>query len=54
MLKKIRSEKVLKILFSNLAERKKFEISNYNKSLQSNFCINLIKYKNFSGKYIIF
>ena len=54
MLGNIKSTYFTKIIFSYTEERIKLEIIKYNKSLQNFMDINLINYKIFSGKYIIF
>ena len=54
MLKKIRTYYFLRTIFSLIDEKQKLKIIKYNKSLQENMNINLINYKIFSGKYIIY
>ena len=54
MFEKIRSKYIMKLLFDNIEERNKLKLIKYNKSLQNFFEKNLIKYKIFSGKYIIY
>ena len=54
MLGNIKSTYFTKIIFSYTEERIKLEIIKYNKSLQNFMDINLINYKIFSGKYIIY
>ena len=54
MLKKIRSVYLLKELFSSIDEGTKLKIIKYNKSFQKNLNINIINYKIFSGRYIIY
>jgi len=53
MLKHVKSLYFVKIIFSFVNEKQKLELIKYNKSLQGNINITLIKYKFFSGKYII-
>ena len=47
MLKNIKSDHFIKILFSFLFEKDKLEIIKYNKSLQNILDINIINYKFF-------
>ena len=54
MLKNVKSIYFLKILFQNLEENKILKILKYNKNLQNIMDINLINYKFFSGKYLIY
>ena len=54
MLENIKSSYILKKLFSNLGERNKLKLVKYNKRLQNNLDINLINYKTFTNKYIIY
>ena len=54
MLKNIKSLYFIKIVFSHVDEEQKLKIIKYNKSLQANLNINLINYKYFSGRYIIY
>ena len=50
----IKSQYFMKLLFDHLEERNKLKLIKYNKRLQNTFEKNLIKYKIFSGKYIIY
>ena len=50
----IKSNKILKKVFSNLEEKIKLKAIKYNKYLQKKIDINLIHYKFLSGKYIIY
>ena len=54
MLKKIKSNFFIKILFSHLNRGNILKIAKYNKILQNILDINLNKYKLFSGRYIIY
>ena len=44
----------MKTLFVYVEEKKKLKIIKYNKRLQKNININIINYKFYSGKYIIY
>ena len=54
MLKKIKSLYIAQIVFSLLEESTKLKLVKYNKVLQKRININIINYKAFSGRYIIF
>ena len=54
MLGKVKSVYFVKKLFLNVDETKKLKIVKYNKILQNNIDINIINYKIFKNKYIIF
>ena len=54
MLKYIKSSYFNSILFSYIPEGQKLKLIKYNKSLQKNININIINYKFYSGKYIIY
>ena len=54
MLKNIKSSYFIMIVFSYLDERIKLKIIKYNKIFQNKFDINLINYKLYSGRYIIY
>ena len=51
---KIKSKFINKIIFSNVNERIKLKIIKYNKKLQKKLDINIINYKHFLGKYIVY
>ena len=51
---KIKSKLINKIIFSKMKERIKLKIIKYNKKLQKKLDINLINYKHFLCKYIIY
>ena len=51
---KIKSRLIYKIIFSNMNERIKLKTMKYNKKLQKKLNINLIYYKYFLGRYIIY
>ena len=52
MLEDINSKYLIQNIFSFVNQTRKFELVKYNKNLQNHFNINLIDYKNLSGKYI--
>ena len=54
MLKNIKSTFFVKIIFSNIIEKRLLQIVAYNKSLQTKLGKNLINYKVLSGKYVIY
>ena len=54
MLNNIKSYYITKIIFTFMDEKQKLKIIKYNKSLQKNININIINYKFYSGKYIIY
>jgi len=54
MLDNIKSSYSLKYLFSFLNEKTKLKLIKYNQKLQKILDINLINYKLFSGRYIIY
>ena len=54
MLKNIKSYYFMKILFLYVNEKKKLKLVKANKCLQKYININIINYKYFSGKYIIY
>jgi len=54
LLENIKSIDIIKKIFSNLDEKIKLKTIKYNKKLQNQFNINLIKYKFFSGRYIVY
>ena len=54
MLEKIKSSYFLKNIFSYIYEGRKLKLAKYNNSLKIKIDINLINYKLFSGKYIIY
>ena len=54
MLKNIKSKLILQKIFSNLNEKEQLKIVYYNKKLQNNINVDLINYKYFSGKYLIY
>ena len=54
MLKKIKSSYFSEILFSYVDEEQKLKLIKYNKTLQNNININIINYKHFKGKYLIY
>ena len=54
MLENVKTLYFIKIIFSYVNERNKLKIAKYSKSLQNNLDINLINYKFFSGRYIIY
>ena len=54
MLENISSVYILKIIFSHVFEKDKLKIIKYNKNLQNKLDINLLNYKIYIGKYIIY
>ena len=54
MLHNINSTYILKIIFSYQIEKNKFKFIKYSKSLKNKLDINLIDYRRFSGRYIIY
>jgi len=54
MLENIKSKNIIQLLFSYLDDNLKLKILIYNKKLQSKIKINLMNYKRFSNKYIIY
>ena len=54
MINNVKSSYFLRVLFSFTNEKQKLKLIKYNKSLQRNIDINLINYKIFSGRYIIY
>ena len=54
MLENIKSDYIVKLLFTFLLHKRKLRIARYNKQLQKKLDINLIFYKNMTNKYIIY
>ena len=54
MLKNIKATYFIKLLFSYVDEKQKLKIVKYNKSLQNIININIVNYKFFTGRYIIY
>ena len=54
MMKKIKSLKIKRIIFSHLYDMIKLKIAQYNKNIQNTMNINLMNYKKFCSKYIIY
>ena len=54
MLENIKSYYIVKIVFEYIDEKQKLKLVKYNKSLQKKLGINIINYKLFTGKYIIY
>ena len=54
MLTNIKSLYFIEKIFSKIDVKIKLKIIKYNKSLQNTLCINIINYKKFSKKYIIY
>ena len=54
MLKNIKSTFILRRCFSVLDESRKLKLLKYNRNLQKKININIINYKFYSGRYIIF
>ena len=54
MLENVKSQYLVKLLFTFLLHKRKLRIVRYNKQLQKKLDINLIFYKNMTNKYIIY
>ena len=54
MIKNVKSNFISNIIFSFIDDKRILELVKYNKILQKNININIIDYKLFSGKYIIY
>ena len=54
MLKNIKSLYFIKLIFIYIEEKQKLKLIKHNKSFQKNLNINIINYKLFTGKYIIY
>ena len=54
MLKKIKSSYFIKLIYTFIDEAQKLKLVRYNKSIQKNIDINIINYKRFSERYIIY
>ena len=54
MLKNIKSSYFFKLMFTFIEEKPKLKLVKYNKSIQKYMDINIINYKIFSGRYIIY
>ena len=54
MLGKIKSSYFVKIVFSLMNAKNKLKVIKYNKSLENIIDINIINYKIFSGRYLIY
>ena len=54
MFENVKSSYFIKMLFSYVDDERKLEIIKYNKTLQNKININLINYKIYSGKYLIY
>ena len=54
MLKNVKSSYFTQLIFSDLNEGRKLKLLKHNKSLQKEMNINLINYKLFSGRYILY
>jgi len=50
----IQSKFLIQNIFSFASQERKFKLVKYNKNLQKKLEINLIDYKNLSGKYIVY
>ena len=53
MLEKIRGTFFIRLVFSNIDEKIKLEIAKYNKNIQNILNLNILTYREFSGRYII-
>ena len=54
MMKKIKSIFFIRLLFSTISQKHKLNMIKYNKKLQKLVDINLMNYKLFTGKYILY
>ena len=54
MLKNIKSFFIIKTLFSFIKDKIKLDLIKYNKEFQNKFLLDILYYRNFSGKYIIY
>ena len=54
MLKNVKSSYFITLIFSYIEEGKKLKLIKYNQNLQKNININIINYKFFSQKYLIY
>ena len=54
MLKNIKSSYILKIIVNIVNEKTKLQLIKYSKYLKNKIDIDLLKYKIFSGRYIIY
>ena len=54
MLGNIKSTYIIKYLFAFIDDRRKLKMLRYNKSVQNRIDINIMNYKRFATKYIIF
>ena len=54
MLKNIKSSYFIKLVYTFVEEAQKLKLIKYNKSIQKNLDINIINYKFFSGRYMIY
>ena len=54
MLKNVKSSYMIQIIFSYIREGRKLKLLKHNKSLQKEMNINLINYKFFNQRYIIY
>ena len=54
MLENIKSSYLIRSIFSYIDEKRKLKITKYNKNFQKLNNFNLVNYKIFSGKYILY
>ena len=54
MLKNVKSSYFTQLIFSDISEGRKLKLLKHNKNLQKEMNINLINYKFFSQRYIIY
>ena len=54
MLENIKTLFFIKIIFSYIDEERKLKLSKYNKVLQKKLNLNIISYKIYSGRYIVY
>ena len=54
MIKNIKSSYYIRLIFLSISEKKKFKLAKYNKFLQNCLGINIINYRQYSKRYIIY
>ena len=54
MIKNIKSSYYIRLIFLSIVEKKKFKIAKYNKFLQNCLGINIINYRQYNKRYIIY
>ena len=54
MLKQIKSKYFIQLIYTYVDEKQKLKLLRYNKDLQKNININIMNYRHFKGRYIIY